>query len=364
MVLGLATACRGVEVAEPPTTTTASARRRFAYIGAQVYVAGSFSDSTVVVEDGRITEVARATSNVDAEPIDVAGLWLIPGIIDSHVHLQFAGAPEILAGGVTTVRDLGSPAGVADDAARGARLRVLTAGRILTTVGGYPAQSWGADGTSREVRDEEDAVAAVGEQVAAGASVVKIALEPSEGPLFRPEVLGAIVRAGHEATLKITAHVGSPDGLTLALEHGVDELAHLPLYDVSRDEMAEVADAGMVVVPTLEIRGRDPGALRALEAFLEAGGTALYGTDLGNTGTAPGIERDEIRALRDAGMSPAQILDAATSAAAEHLGLDGVGRIEHGAVADMVALRADPFADESAYDEVALVVAGGAHVLA
>lgn len=361
-LLGLAAACRGgsPERQDEP----APARGPVAFRGAQVYSAGRFEPATVLVDGRHILGLAGPDANVDAEPIDVAGLWLIPGVIDAHVHLQFAGALEILLGGVTTVRDLGSPPGVAADAERDTRLRVLTAGRILTTLKGYPSQSWGADGTSRQIRDEEDAAAAVAEQVEAGASVVKIALEPAEGPIFDPDVLEVIVAAAHEAQLKVTAHVGSPEGLALAITHGVDELAHLPLYDVSPGEMIEVAEAGMVLVPTLEIRGRDVGAVRAVEAFLDAGGTVIYGTDLGNTGTAPGIEQSELRALRDAGMSGAQVLDAATSAAADHLDLPKVGRIEDGAVADMVGLRGDPTADVAAYDKVALVVAGGVRALA
>lgn len=323
-----------------------------------MYRDGAFAPADVVVEDERISEVTEAKAS-DAQPYDATGLWLIPGFIDAHVHLQFAPASSILAGGVTTVRDLGSPPGVADDAASGSLLRVRKAGRILTPVGGYPSQSWGADGTSRQVTDAVDAVKAVEEQLAAQATVVKIALEPSVGPLFEADVLAALVNAAHESGAKVTAHVGSSEALALAIAHGVDELAHLPLYDVQPQEMVEVAEAGMVLVPTLEIRGRDDAALRAVGAFVSAGGTVVYGTDLGNTGTAPGIEQAELRAMLDAGMSPAAVLDAATSVAADHLDLPRVGRIAAGAVADLVALRSNPLADVAAYDEVALVVVRG-----
>ena len=355
----LAAACRS----GPPADSAAEAPPtpgpgRTAYRGAQVYRDGSFGPATVVVDGNRIAEVTEAEGG-DAQPYDATGLWLIPGFIDAHVHLQFAPASSILAGGVTTVRDLGSPSGVADDADSESLLRVRKAGRILTPLGGYPSQSWGADGTSRQVTDAGDAVKAVAEQLAAEASVVKIALEPSAGPLFEADVLAALVNAAHEAELLVTAHVGSAEALGLAIQHGVDELAHLPLYDVQPREMVAAAEAGMVLVPTLEIRGRDDAAVRAVAAFLSAGGTVIYGTDLGNSGTAPGIEPTELRAMLDAGMSPAAVLDAATSVAADHLDLPRVGRISAGAEADLVGLRSDPLADVAAYDEVALVVAGG-----
>ncbi len=362
-LLGLTTACRADVVSggrvEPDANETAG---RVVYTGAQVFRDGSFSPADVVVNGGRIEDVSPPGAS-DAEPVDAEGLWLIPGFIDAHVHLQFAPGSSIVAGGVTTVRDLGSPPGVARDAARTAPLRVLTAGRILTPTGGYPSQSWGADGTAREVRDASDGAEAVAEQVAAGASVIKVALEPAGGPMFAPDGLAAIVAAAHAAERRVTAHVGSAAALTLAMEQGVDELAHLPLHDVTPREMAQAAEAGMVLVPTLEIRGGDAGALRAVEAFLAAGGTIVYGTDLGNTGTAAGIEQPELRALLDAGMSPVAVLQSATSVAADYLELPRVGRIEAGAAADLVGLRADPLADVAAYDDVALVVAGGAHVV-
>ena len=324
-----------------------------------MYRNGAFAPASVVVDGHRISAVSEVGDEADAQIYDAEGLWLIPGFIDAHVHLQFASASAILGGGVTTVRDLGSPAGVAEAAQRDSSLRVAKAGRILTPVGGYPSQSWGADGTSRQVADAADAVTAVEEQRAAGASFIKIALEPSDGPLFTAGILAVLVEAAHASDLSVTAHVGSADALVLAIEQGVDELAHLPLYDVQPDEMVAAAEAGMVLVPTLEIRGRDDAALQAVGAFVSAGGTVVYGTDLGNGGTAAGIEQTELQAMLDAGMSPEAVLDAGTSVAADHLGLPDVGRIKAGAVADLVGLRADPFADVAAYDAVALVVAGG-----
>ena len=355
----LAAACRGrlpegrvADVAPQPATGPTS------YRGAQVYRGGAFAPATVVVDGDRIDEVMDQEGG-DAEVYDAIGLWLIPGFIDAHVHLQFSPAYPILAGGVTTVRDLGSPPGVAESAEGDSLLRVRKAGRILTPLGGYPSQSWGAGGTSREVADAADAEKAVAEQVAVGASVVKVALEPAGGPLFEADVLAALVAAAHEAQLPVTAHVGSAEALALTIEHGVDELAHLPLYDVQPQEMVEVAEAGMVLVPTLATRGGGDEALRALGAFVSAGGTVVYGTDLGNAGTAPGIDQTELRAMLGAGMSPVAVLDAATSVAADHLGLPRVGRITAGSAADLVGLRTNPLEDAAAYDEVALVVAGG-----
>ena len=312
----------------------------------------------VTVQGRRITRVAEVAA--DGVPtLDMDGGWLVPGFVDAHVHLQFTTPGEVLAGGVTTVRDLGGPADAAQSLIGRTPLKVLIAGRILTPVGGYPSRSWGADGTAREVTDVEDAVRAVEEQVLAGATVVKVALEPSGGaPMFDLASVQAIVTRAREYGLRTTAHCGSAAALEIAIEAGVRELAHLPLHAVSPAEMVAAAEAGMVLVPTLEIRGEDPDALAAVAAFREAGGEVLYGSDLGNGGTAPGIEVTEVEAMLGAGMTPSEVLRSATSDPALYLGLD-TGRIEERLLADLVVLGGNPFEDPRHYDDVRLVMASG-----
>lgn len=319
---------------------------------------GTGEPVAITIEGRRFAAVGETVPD-GVETLDLAGGWVVPGFIDCHVHMQFADPAAVLAGGVTTVRDLGGPPTAAQALRGQTPLRVLVAGRILTAVGGYPTRSWGADGTGREVIDAEDAVVAVEEQLAAGAIVLKIALEEAGGaPVPNLATLQAIVRRGTEGNLRTTAHVGSSAMLDLALEAGVRELCHLPLHDVSEAEMVRVAEAGIVLVPTLEIRGQDPAALDAVRAFREAGGEVLYGTDLGNGGTAPGIEVAEVRAMLAAGMTPDDVLRAATTDPALYLGLD-TGRLEPDRIADLVVLGADPFGDPAAYDDVRLVVADG-----
>lgn len=330
-----------------------------ALVGARIVVDGRYEDADLVVGVGRILAVGAAVPGA-LPTLDCAGRCLIPGVIDAHVHMQFATPEAILAGGVTTVRDLGSPRDGAL-ALRGAGpLRVLAAGRILTPPRGYPSESWGADGTARQVDGAEDAAAAVAEELAAGVDVIKVALEDSRGrPLLGADVLAAIVAAAHAGGRQVTAHVGTAAALDLALAAGVNELAHLPLHDVTPAEMVRAAERGLVLVPTLAIRGEDPGAPAAVRAFREAGGRVVYGTDLGNGGTTPGIEVAEVRALLAAGMTPAEVLDAATRDAAEHLGLADVGRIEVDATADLALVGPDPLGDPAHYADVALVLAGG-----
>ena len=325
--------------------------------GGQVFTDGEFSDATVVLNGRRIAAVDTATPR-RSDTVDCNGLWLLAGFVDAHVHLQFSRSADVLAGGVTTVRDLGSPPEVALAQVGTDPLRVVAAGRILTAVGGYPSQSWGADGTSRQVRGADDAEAAVREQARGGATVIKVALEPNAGPVFDAATLQAIVAAAQRRGLRVTAHVGAAEALRLALDAGVDELAHLPLHDVTPGEMEAVAAARVVVVPTLQVHGGS-GAAEALAAFRRAGGTVVFGSDLGNTGTSAGIEVAEVVALQSAGMTPHEVIASATNQAADHLGLAKVGRLRAGYAADLVALKRSPLDDPSAYDDIAFVIAGG-----
>ncbi|MBA3372298.1 MAG: amidohydrolase family protein [Actinomycetota bacterium] len=353
------------QTAPPGKPTDRPPSGSVALSGGQAFLDGRFAPATVIIDGDRIGAVGPDIEVPGGlQRLDCTALWLIPGFIDTHVHVQFSAPDAILAGGVTTVRDLGSPPSQGLALAAGpSPLRVVAAGRILTPVGGYPTTSWGSDSTGREVRDAEDAVDAVREQATGGACIIKVALEPAAGPVFDEGLLRAVVEAAHAEDLAVTAHVGSAPLLELAIATGVDELAHLPLHDVTETEMAGAAEAGMVLVPTLEIRGSDPNALRAVAAFREADGTVVYGTDLGNGGTAPGIETTELRAMLGTGMAAAEVLEAATATAADHLGLDDVGRLRIGASADIVALGADPLQDPAGYDDVRLVMARGRRVL-
>ncbi len=336
-----------------------------ALTGALVYADGRFDPATVVVDAGRVVAAGRdAGSPGGARQLDCGGLVVLPGFVDCHVHVQFSTAAAILGGGVTTVRDLGGPPSAGLELAGRSPLRVLAAGRILTPVGGYPSRSWGTDGTARQVRDADDAAAAVAEQVDAGAAVVKVALEPAAGPVFGADVLRRIVDAAHAGHRCVTAHVGGARELALALDAGVDELAHLPLYDVSPAEMVSAAEAGVVLVATLAIRGPDRDAQHAVQAFREAGGRVVYGTDLGNGGIVPGIETAEVRALVGAGMTLTDVLDAATAAAADHLGLPDVGRIAPGQAADLIAVPASLVGgDVDALRDVRLVLSSGTPIV-
>lgn len=324
-------------------------------------------DTTVVMEDGTIRAIGIGT-DIEipdaAEPMDARGCTLIPGFIDSHVHIGFYEPHEVLRGGVTTVRDLAWPPERIEPLVRASRAdtfagpTILAAGPMLTAPGGYPTQAaWAPSGTGLEVSGPDDAEQAVAS--VAGAVIVKVALNPPAGPVLSLDTLTAIVNAAHARGLKVTGHVHGLAELDKALAAGMDELAHM-LTSTDRIPEATIrrmADAGMVVVPTLAIFSDAAlqTAIANLSAFREAEGRIVYGTDLGNEGPRPGIDRNEVQGMARAGMSVRDIIRSATVDAAAWLGLPTTGAIEVGRAADLVLIEGDPLRLSEALTEIKAV---------
>ena len=344
----------------------------FAVVGAAVFdgTGGSpVPGQTVAVAAGRVAAVGPAGSvevPAGARVVDGTGLTVLPGLIDAHVHLDFYPPAAVLRGGVTTVRDLGWPAGrlaaLRELAGRpgAASPHLLAAGQIITVPGGYPTRAaWAPAGTARPVTGAAEAAEAVAELAAAGAAVIKVALDDRVGPTLPEPLLAAVVAAARAAGLGVTAHVAGPAEVAKALDAGVAELAHWPLGDrhLPRRLVDRLA-AAVTVVPTLHVEP-SPARLAGVREFMAAGGLVVYGTDLGNQGPPPGVDVEELRLLVVAGLEPGQALAAATSVAADHLRLPGAGRLAAGAEADLLAVEGDPTADLGALTRVRLVSRAG-----
>ena len=303
-------------------------------------------DGERVIEPGAVLirgdEIVAVGEKVEAgaeQTIELGDATILPGFIDLHVHVL--GDPRMVRGGVTTVRDLGHPIETLVPTDDEWPVRVLHAGPIVTAPGGYPVPVWG-DAIALEVRGEARARAAVRDLAERGADVIKIAIEPGGGsPILRVDEIRAIVDEAHAHDLDVTAHSASA---TMPIDGGVDELAHIVCSGASDAILRRMIEREIEIVGTLHVMSGFTSCSAADDMaarFVKLGGELLYGTDVGNAGIPFGIDVDELRLLRAAGLTSERVLAAATSRAGEQVGLEPLGRLEEGAPADVIAVRGD-----------------------
>ncbi len=321
---------------------------------------------SVLVADGRIAAVGDlAAAPPGAEVIDGRGRTLLPGLIDCHTH-SFPGTPiQALAFGVTTELDMFSAPSLAatlraQAAAWDGMADVRSAGTGATAPGGHP---WslverGVYPPFPTLSRPEEAAGFVRDRVAEGSDYLKVIIEDGSMhqrrlPHLQPEVVAALAAAARSANRLSVAHVSTRADAALAVEAGVDVLAHA-FIDAPADAtfVAAAARAGIAMVATLAmLEGTGKPARLALaresvRALHAAGVPVLAGTDTPNSGTAAGASlHRELELLVQAGLTPAAALTAATAQPARVFGLDGRGRIAPGCQADLLLVEGDPTVD-------------------
>lgn len=393
------------------------AGQRFALVNARAYDPRSdriVDEATVVIED----EVIQAVTTRGAVPegaviLDLRGLTLLPGLIDSHLHLSgstlraqrgrlgwlsylwhfLRSFPErrmaLIEAGVTTAKSLGDPypwiVGFADRIERHelAGPRIYTAGPMLTAPGGHPValyRSLGRGDTSfivqvaQQLPDEPSARTAV-RQIASGVDFVTAVMEsrgPPALPTLGPARLQTIVTEAHDRGLRSLVHVGSVADLETALEAGADGIEHLPGDEpITWETARRLAERGVVVDPTLgraerlmPVSAERPRQVRQLHSNLlrlyRSGVTLVAGSEAPHAGPFGWSLHEELRGLVEAGVAPADAIAAATVLAARHLGADDrLGSLAPGMTADLIAVRGDPLTDIYALSDLYLVVADG-----
>jgi imidazolonepropionase-like amidohydrolase len=293
----------------------------------------------VLISSGRISAIGVVAADAAPAEVDLAGRWLAPGFIDSHVHVAYLAQGEALrAAGVVAAVDLAMPIDALG--AEHGGLALLASGPMITAVGGYPTRSWGQNGYGLEVTGAEEAAAAVATLHAAGARVIKVPVGGS--PALPPDALAAVVDSAHALDLKVAAHALDDAGALQAGAAGVDVLAHTPTEPLSAETLAVWEDRA--VITSLAAFGGGEDTVANLSALRAAGATVLYGTDFGNTRTAA-IQATELRRMQDAGLDGAAILAAGTSSPAAWWGFGGLGVLAVGQPATFLVLVADPHAD-------------------
>jgi imidazolonepropionase-like amidohydrolase len=316
--------------------------------------------AALAIEAGRIAGEAPKPP-AGAKTIDASGLLLLPAFIDAHVHLSVAGkVPDVAAaelrGGVTAVLDLGEPERTLPLFAP--PLRIHFAGPLLTAPRGYPTQSWGANGYGLELATPDEARAAVQRLAKAGARFVKLAFD-RRFALLDAEVAQAAAQEAHRLGLRVAAHALDVDAVRRALAAGADVLAHTPVEPLPDDLVREAAARRPWLISTLHAFGGTSGALGNLRRLRAAGVRVAYGTDLGNQGTAPGIDANELALLGKAGLSGREAIEAATAAAAELLREPDLGHLRKGAAASLIGVPEAALRDTRLLAPPALVLIDG-----
>ena len=331
---------------------------------------------TILVEGDRIRAVGgNVEVPVGATVYDLAGLTIIPGLIDAHVHLTIGGAVRDnaladLRAGFTTIVDLGS---------RGTRLlrirdsinagqipgpRVLAAGIWVGRKDGVCefggiGLAGGAEGFRQRVRDN----------IAAGADVIKVCVTGWPADAFaNPDsyelpdsTLVAVVNEAHHGGRRVIAHDLSKGGVRAGMAAGIDGLAHAAFLDSAT--AAALRRDSIFLIPTLaSLTAGDTSAVAhglysSIALAQRLGVRLVFGTD---GGVLPhGQNAQEFVALTQAGVPAVEQLRAATINAAQALGLDSLGRIAPGMAADIIAVAGDPLADAGAFQRVRFVMSRG-----
>lgn len=366
--------------------------------------ASPIPDALVAIKNGTIVAVGPENQfqiPEDARVLDAKRGSILPGFIDAHTHfLQNNSIPSLaqqLQSGVTTVRDLGSQYGIDstsnhDISALKRRLAeagdtiptLILAGPIITTPGGYPALP-GKDSIALEVADSEEAGEAATRLLANGADGLKIAVESGAMmyplPVLEPEQVAAITQVAHAHHTWVSAHVTTPQEAAIAVANGANDLAHAPMGKMSNELIQQMVTRGTVLVTTLVVEG----GLRAnftrshsdaewalvlearrdsLQRFLAAGGKVAMGSDSGGGWMPSDMPAQEFQFMVDAGMTPMQVIFAATKNAAQACGIeDRVGTLQVGKQADVVIVGGAPLQDIRAMSDVRIVIKRGEVVI-
>ncbi|KEQ53910.1 Amidohydrolase family protein [Sphingobium chlorophenolicum] len=369
----------------------------------------------VGIRDGAIVTVSEERLAGDEE-FNVAGAWLSPGLIDSHVHLfdPISCVDEqsmntylddvlplhfqsFLRYGVTTIKSVGDPVPELLTIRERLRLgvcsgpRFLMTGFGLTAPGGHPTRTiygrnpWYQKRAAGEADSPEAARERVAEMAELGVDAIKLLYqggcachggEPDYrwhgmvpiNRLKRP-VMEAAIEEAHRRGLKVTVHTYEQDRAIEALEAGADGVEHgIVGEDISDDRVFELLlrnDA--TYVPTLWVYPT-PEAHRNVGRVAAAGVRVALGTDsFSPTIKVEGVDAGqygsnsivEAQRMVKGGLSPLEVMRTATVQAARHLGRDDIGSVAEGLKADLVVFRGNPAADIENLWNPSLVIADG-----
>ena len=341
-------------------------------------------NASIVVTGDRITQVGPAASikpPAGATRVSIAGKTVMPAIVDTHVHTSTT-APELendlrqrARFGVSAALSMGLDGTDAPFAQRGKTTPGLA--RLFLAGRGITAPEKGRTEVPFWVTTPEEARKAVQDNAAKKVDIIKIWVDDRDGkfPKLTPPLYTAVIDEAHKHNLRVSAHIFSLEDAKGLLKAGVDSFAH-GIRDRDMDDEAVAllkARPNFVLIPNMPdrgvaadyswLKGRIPDGEqqkiqaastdrpqaaatwaiqgRNLKRMSDAGVKITVGTD-GNTAWAPHVEMADMVA---AGMTPSQVLVAATRNGAEFLRIANTGTIASGQIADLIVLDANPLDD-------------------
>jgi imidazolonepropionase-like amidohydrolase len=381
------------------------------------------SDQAILIEGDKILEVGPSLlvtqhASGRAKLVDLSGLTVLPGMIDCHAHVlgnlkdlsAFAplrmSSPQATLWGVhnlqiwlnhgfTTLRDAGESdlaygqLALRDSVTMGLIQgpRMVSAGNFISVTGGHGDADVLAPDQALARRPNladsvEDISAAVRHEIKYGADWIKlVATGGISDPMsdFNVQELSeaqmtTAVQVAHRAHKSVMAHAEGADGIKAAVRAGVDSIEHGTMLD--EEGAALMEKKGTWLVPTLSVMqryaaidtssGLDPAALEKSRAILRYQSEAFHRALQHHLRIAFGLDDDpdflpkEFAAMVNGGMKPMEALAAATTHAAELLGLSGeIGSIAAGKSADIIAVSGDPTKDIGSMENVVFVMKGG-----
>lgn len=399
------------------------------YAGTLLAVPGEapLAAQTITIEGNRIMHIDAGflePQNADVRVIDLSDKFVLPGLMDMHVHLLGELGPtsrtdqlsettsmaalkgamharRTLHAGFTTVRDLGGEAeaiyALRDAIAEGTvpGPRVLAAGSAIAATGGHGD----VNGVKAELLDlwtpeticdgPYDCRRATRYAIKYGADWIKITAtggvlsdtKTGTDQQMADDELLEIIQTAHTLGVRVAAHAHGANGINAALRAGVDSIDHGTFLD--RESIALFRESGAYLVPTLMPGAKIPAimdsnpfftdaikakanaaAAASLENFRQAskaGVKIAFGTD---TGVTPhGDNAQEFALMVSGGMSPAEAIRTATVVAAELIEMsDDLGTIEVGKIADIIAVDGNPLEDVTVLESVDTVIRDGRRI--
>lgn len=354
------------------------------------------ADHAVLIEHDRITQVAPTTAFVDYQGrrYDTTGCTLLPGLIDCHVHLCYAGeadlgsivnkmqpaelairclenAQKTLSGGFTAVRDCGGKDYIefaARDACNSGRFlgpTIRAAGRMICMTGGH------GNRIGRIADGPDEVIKAVREQIHAGCDFCKLmatggvmtrGVNPEDAHYTEAELRAGVSEA-HRFHRHTASHAQGAAGILNAVRAGIDSIEHGIFMDQQCvDEMLandvylvptcaalrNILDNAEQGIPAYIVEKTQRVAeshQRSLKMYFEAGGKIALGTDAGTPFNLHGNNAAELSFMVDFGVPPTAALTAGTAHAADLMQLTDQGRIDTGKLADFIVVQGNPVED-------------------